>query len=831
MPTASLLLCAIYLQGAEWAAEPLVYLTFERNLANAGSLRGAGRFEDYAHGEEAGFNLGPWGWCLDNTAASRHGGVSASDLAAGSAVAYEDVGLDALRSYTLTSWFRQDPNTQWGLARLFWKPGFLDVLPHRNGVSLGIGEGEAKTVRMVPAATPLPDPGEWVFMALVVDGETVKGQLYVGTLQSAPHAGEPVDITPAPPSEPGPLIIANAFTIRPFKGLVDNVRVYDRALSSDEINGLYQAETRAAEGTPLLARMTFEDADQRRALFRPSDICFSTRWQNEDALPVMRAFHVTRDLWTYGNRKDYVDKVKALGITYQGTLNGMWGAESGLSVPDHGGDTTGRAYDLDGIKYVPSWMRGWKLKVPNFIGCCNHPDFRALFWKGGEELIAAGVDAIHVDDWAMNAYWCRVAGTCFCEHCMAGFSEYLEQHLSTEQLAQAGINNLDTFDYADYVREHDGVQSADEYRRRYQELTLSQQFADFQITSLRRFFRDFSAHIDRVAGRHVPISVNHQFGDGGTEFSHSYCVDLHDFQVGEKFRDDLASHILACKLAEGLGMWQVISPMPRRLGATYAALATTYAFGQLYLVPWDIYMGSQPNGPPLPRFFGAVEQFGPYYDLIHTHPELFDDYKAPAMVGVLVNLDEPRRQETLQVCERLVRLGVPYRVIVGAAKYARIPLREEEMARLPTVVAISPPETFCAEDQAAIAQARATRGVRLLDSNDSSDAVTQPVLRVEGPRNVIAIPRVKTGLPFSAVIHVINWDLTPDGSSVEEYGSVTISLGQRWLWGRIARARLYEPNNVGGTDLVVEKHPESVRITIPRLRVWAIVQIETEQEA
>jgi hypothetical protein len=48
------------------------------------------------------------------------------------------------------------------------------------------------------------------------------------------------------------------------------------------------------------------------------------------------------------------------------------------------------------------------------------------------------------------------------------------------------------------------------------------------------------------------------------------------------------------------------------------------------------------------------------------------------------------------------------------------------------------------------------------------------------------------------------------------------------MWGDITRARLYEPGNVHGTDLAVEKHSNSVRITIPRLRAWAIVQLQAQ---
>ncbi len=832
--TICLLLAALSLAGAQNAPRPLLELKFEYSLDNTGSLGGQARFEDYAPGEEALFASGPWGGCLDTTAASRHGGTSPDDPPSGSAVAVEAPELDDLGSFTLVCWFRRNPTVSGHIARLFYKPGLLDLMPAPDGFHLGLGDGDRKAWYVLQSPeTPAP-AGEWRFMALALDAQALQARLFTGTLTGSLLAGPEVKIAAVPEAPAGPLLMGNLLGIRPFNGWLDNVRVYDRALAEGAARALFDAD-RAAARKPQgasLADFLPRVRDPRRKLFRPSDICFSTRWQKDEALPVMQSFHVTRDLWTYGTKKDYVEKVKALGCTYQGTLNGMWASGEGQPQPHHEGDTTGRAYDLDGMKYVATWMRGWKSKVPRYIGCCNHPDFRRLFFSGADQLLDAGVDSIHVDDWAMNASWCQVAGVCFCPYCRQGFREYLDHHLPPQQLADLGIADITQFDYASYLKNHDGIESADAYRRRFRELPLTPHFIAFQIESLRRFYRDLSAHLDARAGRHVPLSVNHQFGDArrGNQFALPWCADLLDFQCGEKYRTNLESHILACKLADAVGIWQVISPLPRQLAPTYAGLATTYALGHLYLVPWDIYMGTEPNGPPKPRYFATREDFGDYYDLIHAQPELFDGYESPALLGVVVNLDAPVHSETRALCERLVRLGVPFRLVVGAAQYARLPLRAQDLSSFRALIMLSPRESFCAEDQAAIAQALAARRVRVLapDGKLEDNLLHQGLqaLRVEGPRAVLAFPRVKPGDPPSCLIHLVNWDFTPDLAAAEEYASVTVSLQHPELWGPTKSARYYQPGAPGPVELKLEKHPQCLRITVPRLHTWGIIRLE-----
>jgi hypothetical protein len=90
------------------------------------------------------------------------------------------------------------------------------------------------------------------------------------------------------------------------------------------------------------------------------------------------------------------------------------------------------------------------------------------------------------------------------------------------------------------------------------------------------------------------------------------------------------------KSAEALAMQFVSTPVLLGTADGLRTLALAHATGQLQLVPWDIYMGSDAIGS-LPRYFGTREDYGAAYDLIQEHPELFNAASSMAEVGVLVN--------------------------------------------------------------------------------------------------------------------------------------------------------------------------------------------------
>ena len=78
------------------AAPPLVDLPVAGSLPNEGALGGEAALTAHAPAEAAVFDEGAIGWCLDRTAASRHGGVLGVDTSpAGSSVVFKHEKLAA----------------------------------------------------------------------------------------------------------------------------------------------------------------------------------------------------------------------------------------------------------------------------------------------------------------------------------------------------------------------------------------------------------------------------------------------------------------------------------------------------------------------------------------------------------------------------------------------------------------------------------------------------------------------------------------------------------------------------------------------------------------
>jgi hypothetical protein len=164
---------------------------------------------------------------------------------------------------------------------------------------------------------------------------------------------------------------------------------------------------------------------------------------------------------------------------------------------------------------------------------------------------------------------------------------------------------------------------------------------------------------------YIPVSVNLQFyrrGPGET-FGGAYCVDRLDFLVGEASpgMQSANDYIQPCKVAEAFGVAQVMQCKPATLAPARAALATTYALGQWFRVPWDLYMGNDPTGQPAPRYMGTREDWGRFYDFIHDHPQLFDGYETAAVVGVLFNADEAPYEPVRRICQRLAEQQIAFR--------------------------------------------------------------------------------------------------------------------------------------------------------------------------
>ena len=236
-------------------------------------------------------------------------------------------------------------------------------------------------------------------------------------------------------------------------------------------------------------------------------------------------------------------------------------------------------------------------------------------------------------------------------------------------------------------------------------------------------------------------------------------------------------------------------------------------------------MGSDATGVQ-PRYFGTRAQYGDLYDFIRDQRASLDAYASAAEIGVLVNGDEPG--EYLDYCLKLAARQIPFHIILGASRYARVPVRADDLRGLRLLIELSPAASFCVEDQAALTAARATGLTRFAPATADIPALCRlmslDLLRIEGPESLYAFLRVNSDAR-SAAIHVVNWNLAPDGERAETYKNVTVTLLHPERWGAVAQAVWHEPGQPPVT-LVAEPHADCVRLTVPNVNTWGIIEIK-----
>ncbi|MFV2066296.1 MAG: hypothetical protein ACC645_04900 [Pirellulales bacterium] len=349
---------------------------------------------------------------------------------------------------------------------------------------------------------------------------------------------------------------------------------------------------------------------------KPSDVCFSSRSkhpQNDkdphDSFRTASAFHATRFDWVYTQERAFVEQAKKGGYGFWCAINSM--------VPDApgGGRTKGRLTDLDGNLVTAPWMRGWKGAA---WGCVNSPPWRQSYLTWAKTCLDAGTDGFQMDDPPIN-YAAVRWGACFCDHCLNGFRAFLERKTTLEQRRSIRVPDVATFDYRAYLKEK-GAPSGDAFAK-WDGGTLKGLFTEFQKESVRTFYADMRAEIDKVAGRHVTFSSNNY--DGRWTFPY----DLFEFGMaelpGRNARPDRMYERF--REARKRGKAQLFTLVSGDTGLTRRVIAHAYACGGHLIVPWDVYMGSDAA-----RYFGKPEQYADLYKFVRDHAAFFDGYEDAA---------------------------------------------------------------------------------------------------------------------------------------------------------------------------------------------------------
>ncbi len=510
--------------------------------------------------------------------------------------------------------------------------------------------------------------------------------------------------------------------------------------------------------------------------------------------------------------------------------------------------------DIDERPQFTWWTHRYRGN-PSWHFCTNAPGYRRYLFHQLERVMKAGTDWLMIDSAipTIGALTARYGG-CFCAHCMAGFRDWLAGRLSPEELAAAGIVDINIFDWRDYLRER-GVDDA-RYREDIQAfppvLPLAGHYLDYQWHEVDALFHEFKRRAQAYSDSYVPMSSNSPWY--WPQFP--YAVEAHDFYTNEleyhpPEREIFpSSAVYVLKLAEAFGRLVGITGVPRafepcrlrpRPGHVRLWMAQAAAFGHVFMVPAKMWTLRVPGEAD--RWY--YSEPGNYEGLCHfvrDHARLLDDYESLASVALVFSNNAVRQyvSETRsgrlggqersapatalqQALLALTLANVPCRLLVAGDGKLRDQLATADLGACQAVVRFEPSQ-LGAGQEAQLRQA----GDRLHTWRSASAllAALERPIGVEGAGGIVAVPRYVPDEPRApAVVHLLNTNYDAGDDSYHLQCDFTLTL-KRSLYGRgFRRAQLHAPGQTV-RSLRCDDEGDETRLHIPQLDMWALLELE-----
>ena len=497
---------------------------------------------------------------------------------------------------------------------------------------------------------------------------------------------------------------------------------------------------------------------------------------------------------------------------------------------------------VEGEAIIVPWLRDLGTEDrPAYWFCTNSPRYRAFLKHQVRLAMSTPVEGLHIDGPSGTAN-SDMEGGCYCQRCMTAFRDYLKEHVDPGRLRALGLESLDGFDYAAFLRAR-GVSREQCVRSRgvySSEIPLSWEFRTFQYTRAAEWVGELHAYAEQLAGRRLPLSVN-SFGVSDptylvlppavTVLSAEVPHDPAELRVP-------AGPIFSFKMGDALGRsvactaagWDWAYVVDKNVtGLVRTWIAQAYAFGHQLMAPALQWCHTVEKGSHWYR--SRPEDYAYLYRFVREHARLFDGYEAVAHVGVLCSNAALRRHvwETWparEACQDLALRNVPVRLVLAGDDWMPNRLRARDLQGLKALVVAG--EAYLDPDQQAVLDAARDTVVTWPDTERLA-ALAPSEIAVEGAAGVTVVPRVKPDDPAAPLVcHLLNRSYLPETDSMDVQRGFAVVLADSLFGSRITRATLHAPGQAAA-PLEVEATENGARIAIPELDIWAVLELERDR--
>jgi hypothetical protein len=374
------------------------------------------------------------------------------------------------------------------------------------------------------------------------------------------------------------------------------------------------------------------DGTGTRPVLRHSDVVFMYGASND----AYRAYGATLVAWGGAETAEQVKRHHDLGIRCTGS---MWcltaGAENIHRDPKL---RSACAVDIEGNPVEVPWLFDHTYEgTKTYFGCTNHPEFRKLCRERVRWAVAGKADGLHVDDHlgTAGAAWWQGGG--FCDYCMRGFREYLQKHATKAQLSQAGIKQIEDFDFRTLVRKY--AKTRHEYKKVQHQIPLMDMFLRFHVEAAAEHTRQLGELAAEEVGRPVLLSANACLPNEAHTYvvkhlTHVVCEVNQNARAGtERIEHAIEAYELAARLNKPMAAtasgrdWAFVKQNKcEELVRFWIALA--YAHGQRFMVPHPKRQWCFNSELGTHWYAAPVETYAPLYRFIRSNARWFDGFEA-----------------------------------------------------------------------------------------------------------------------------------------------------------------------------------------------------------
>ena len=509
---------------------------------------------------------------------------------------------------------------------------------------------------------------------------------------------------------------------------------------------------------------------------------------------------------------------------------------------------------------ITGWMAGRQYKgKPVHLYCGNHPTFRAWLRQQAYMIAEIGADAYHVDD-SCGGIFAYGYGGCFCEYCMAGFRQYLQEQYSAAELKERGIDDIDEFNYRDMVLLYADDAKSFRLANRRSEIPLISDFRFFQYRTDAELFKSIREMGSKIRGKYMPMGWDN-VQIAGTRGPYYDNLDIfyaemeydqfyldepregRDFERARKVRQEIMpAAVVPHKFVDAIDKWYAPTPSPwswakikelHLSGLLRQWTAFTYANGGFMRYPRKGWCFGETSR----WYYPKQEDYEPIYAFIRSNPTLFDDYEAVEQVGVLYAhhpeaIGGPSFRPLRYVCGNLVEKNIPFGVVVAGDDWLSNRLQRDAIDRFELML-IPEPLKIEAGQKRIVGEWMRTQKDKVLhvkDTDNVGDMLKgriEPLVSLKSNSTVWLFPRkVKNRDNAPVVCHVYNHQYDDKLNKMIEQQGVKISLSRRLFNGNHAKKVMYYSFEHPPVELPLKTDKNGTTVTISSIELWGVLKVE-----